>query len=441
MPLSFGPESLSPRAPLTSDVTVTVWNTNTPASLTTPVSVDELGRVSFTVASAGHYTVAVRSDGSRYERHVFLQSDPLDLSSPGKIREALTQLYALVESGGVGGGNVDGKIITTDDWPRPDVEIFIWRDAREDQSSPPVNMAAADLWLPGMTYEAAPDTEDPSTPTGLASSAVTDTSFTVTWNASTDNVGVTGYDWRIDGGSATTVAVSPRSVSFAGRTAETEYTFEVRARDAAGNLSEYASLAVTTDAAAAPIESYSVFGASAPTGSWTWDDTATPYIVTGRGFACAAAGARAIGGRAWIPADGIGSMPEEATFYLFGPDANIGSVPVQTTVVSTAGVESDSWVEALFDVPQAISTGEVWMIGVRFTGGSDAGKYSFGTETRPNSNEVNSNGPLGADLVWVEQTGDTIGLSSNYKIGTDSVNSPAEQTHSYGIDILVDLEG
>ena len=38
-----------------------------------------------------------------------------------------------------------------------------------------------------------PDTQPPSTPAGLAASSVTQTSVKLSWNASTDNVGVTGY--------------------------------------------------------------------------------------------------------------------------------------------------------------------------------------------------------------------------------------------------------
>ena len=38
------------------------------------------------------------------------------------------------------------------------------------------------------------DTQAPTAPTGLSSSSITQTSFTLSWNASSDNVGVTGYD-------------------------------------------------------------------------------------------------------------------------------------------------------------------------------------------------------------------------------------------------------
>ena len=43
------------------------------------------------------------------------------------------------------------------------------------------------------------DTTPPSAPTGLTASSVTQTGLTLGWNASTDNVGVTGYDVYRDG--------------------------------------------------------------------------------------------------------------------------------------------------------------------------------------------------------------------------------------------------
>ena len=44
-----------------------------------------------------------------------------------------------------------------------------------------------------------PDGAAPSVPTGLATTSVSSTSVGLTWNASTDNVGVTGYDVRRNG--------------------------------------------------------------------------------------------------------------------------------------------------------------------------------------------------------------------------------------------------
>ncbi|WP_406096582.1 cellulase family glycosylhydrolase [Streptomyces sp. NBC_01013] len=97
---------------------------------------------------------------------------------------------------------------------------------------------------------ASADTEAPTAPGAPAASAVTDTSASLTWTASSDNVAVAGYDVvRVSGTSETTVAASAtNSVSVSGLTADTAYTFAVYARDAAGNRSaRSATVSVTTD--------------------------------------------------------------------------------------------------------------------------------------------------------------------------------------------------
>lgn len=85
-----------------------------------------------------------------------------------------------------------------------------------------------------------PDAEAPTTPTGLVASAITETSFTLTWTASTDNIGVTSYRYRIDGGTPVSVGLT-LTTNITGRTASTDYDLEVSARDAAGNWSSWST--------------------------------------------------------------------------------------------------------------------------------------------------------------------------------------------------------
>ena len=86
------------------------------------------------------------------------------------------------------------------------------------------------------------DTQAPSVPSSVTVSGVTSSSVSLSWSASTDNVGVTSYQVLRDG----VVVGSPASTSFTdtGLAASTAYTYTVRARDAAGNTSA-ASTAVT----------------------------------------------------------------------------------------------------------------------------------------------------------------------------------------------------
>src|SRR5437773_1229401 len=89
------------------------------------------------------------------------------------------------------------------------------------------------------------DTTAPTTPGGLAASALTSTSLTLSWSPATDNVGVTGYRVYRNG----TLAASPggTSASITGLLAATLYSFTVAAVDAAGNASVLsAPLSATT---------------------------------------------------------------------------------------------------------------------------------------------------------------------------------------------------
>ncbi|GII31395.1 glycosyl hydrolase family 18 protein [Planotetraspora mira] len=86
------------------------------------------------------------------------------------------------------------------------------------------------------------DTSAPSVPGNLRVTGTTTSSVSLAWNASTDNVGVTGYDVYRGGTLVTTVTGT--SYTNTGLTAGTAYSYTVRAKDAAGNASA-ATAAVT----------------------------------------------------------------------------------------------------------------------------------------------------------------------------------------------------
>jgi endoglucanase Acf2 len=91
------------------------------------------------------------------------------------------------------------------------------------------------------------DTTAPSVPGNLISTGKTANSVSLSWSASTDNVGVTGYEVYYGSGS---LPVSTTTATVSGLAANTAYTFTVKAKDAAGNLST-ASNAITVTTAAA----------------------------------------------------------------------------------------------------------------------------------------------------------------------------------------------
>src|SRR5438552_13722185 len=89
------------------------------------------------------------------------------------------------------------------------------------------------------------DTTPPSPPTGLTAAAAGSTGANLSWSASTDNVGVTGYTVRRNGVQVATPATT--SYADTGLSAATTCSYTVAARDAAGNVSSNsARVSVTT---------------------------------------------------------------------------------------------------------------------------------------------------------------------------------------------------
>jgi chitodextrinase len=92
------------------------------------------------------------------------------------------------------------------------------------------------------TNSAVADTQVPTAPTNVAVSNITSSGAKITWTASTDNVGVTGYEIFRD---ATQIALSSlNEVTLTGLSPNTSNLITVRAVDAGGNKSLY-STAVT----------------------------------------------------------------------------------------------------------------------------------------------------------------------------------------------------
>ncbi len=128
------------------------------------------------------------------------------------------------------------------------------------------------------------DTVAPTAPT-LTASGTTQTSTNLSWSGATDNVAVTGYDvYR-----GTTLLGSTASTTFAvtGLTASTTYSFTVRAKDAAGNVSVASnSVSVTTlapvaDTTAPTAPTLSASGTTQTTTNLSWTGATDNVAVTG----------------------------------------------------------------------------------------------------------------------------------------------------------------
>lgn len=128
---------------------------------------------------------------------------------------------------------------------------------------------------------ATPDVSRPSAPQSMSVSNTRATSATVTWSAASDNVGVTGYDYQINGGNWS-AASSPLPLT--GLVVNTSYTVSVRARDAAGNISNTpASTSFTTvdDVAPNPPGAISFPTVTSHSVRVTWTSASDNVAVTG----------------------------------------------------------------------------------------------------------------------------------------------------------------
>jgi trimeric autotransporter adhesin len=94
------------------------------------------------------------------------------------------------------------------------------------------------------TTLAPPDTEAPTAPTNLTASGITEYTVNLSWTASTDNVGVTGYN--VYSGTSKIKSVSSTSTTITELLPNTTYTFTVTAFDAANNESAASNAVVVT---------------------------------------------------------------------------------------------------------------------------------------------------------------------------------------------------
>jgi hypothetical protein len=118
-------------------------------------------------------------------------------------------------------------------------------------------LTAAGPWIMQMVAFRTPvpggDTQPPTAPSGLTTT-VNGSQINLSWTASTDNVGVTGYlVERCQGAGCATFAqiATPTTTTYndSGLATSTSYSYRVRATDAAGNLSLYSNVASVTTGA------------------------------------------------------------------------------------------------------------------------------------------------------------------------------------------------
>jgi hypothetical protein len=203
-----------------------------------------------------------------------------------------------------------------------------------------------------------PDTTPPNNVTNLATSGVTQTGVTLTWTASNSN-DIASYD--IYNGATFVTNVTGTTYNVSGLSASTQYTFNVKSKDASGNVASGTSVTVTTSApvdTTPPIVTASPVGGtftSAQSVTLSANETATIYYTTD--------------GSTPTTSSAVYSTPlnvnATTTVKYFAKDTagNSSSISTQTYTINVAGVVlvSDDFNRA--DSTTAIgtaTTGQTW---------------------------------------------------------------------------------
>jgi fibronectin type 3 domain-containing protein len=155
--------------------------------------------------------------------------------------------WSFTANGGAGGGKACGSATT------PTAQNQIYHFLLVGVNGTQVSVTPTDEL--GRTFDVqtynftVADSTPPSAPTNLSASAASATQVNLSWTAATDNIGVTGYEIYRNGALLTTTGAQ---TSYADTTvaASTSYQYQVKARDAASNLSGFSNTATVTTPAA-----------------------------------------------------------------------------------------------------------------------------------------------------------------------------------------------
>jgi endonuclease I/chitodextrinase len=215
-----------------------------------------------------------------------------------------------------------------------------------------VNSSPVSNTANGTTTIAIADTEIPTAPTNLAVTGSSSSTVSLSWTASTDNIGIASYDVYVNSAFKSTVSGTTALIN--GLTPSTTYSFYVLAKDAAANPSPQSNsvngttTAVSSSCASESFENIPASASSYATQTWTGDSgsnwTATDARTDEKVNTTRAITIRNGSLSASTTADGIGNLTvttqlrftgTSGTFNLRVNGNIVGTIPYSTTGVST----------------------------------------------------------------------------------------------------------
>ncbi len=315
----------------------------------------------------------------------------------------------------------------------------------------------------------------PSIPTGLSGIA-TATTVNLTWNASTDNVGVMLYEISVlpvvTSGTITPVVYGTTTTFLIAPAITQPTTYKVRARDAAGNYSAYSTIITVTPPVVAQAN-FTATPTSAPAGTpiqfnfvpvngvaytgWVWyfgDGSATStlanpsHVYTTQGSYTVTMVAFKNGGVDSIIKNSFVTItaPLQSSFTATPTTAPAGT-PVQFNFVPVNGVAYTGWLWYLGDGttstlanPTHVYTNQgsytVTMVAFKNSGGDSIVKNNFVTITAPLSNAdftfTPLNAPAGTPVQFTSTvTGSTTVASYEWNFGNGATSTLQNASYIY----------
>lgn len=304
------------------------------------------------------------------------------------------------------------------------------------------------------SQQPAADTQAPTAATGLSVSGTTSSSISLSWNASTDNVGVTSYNVYMNGSLKTTV--NSASATISGLSASTTYSFYVVAKDAAGNSSSNSSTVSGTTAGATTSttncvnETFETIPASSASYStrtwtnsgitWTATDARTDQTISNKAITVRDGSLKSS-----TSANGIGSLTvttqlkftgTNGTFNVQVNGVTVGTIPYSTTATTTTISNINTSGNVVVTLVNSSASNRVAIDNLSWTcygGTSRIANNSTATLSAENNTLQISQNPISNQEIFVKGDTGSIQKAEIYNLQgklMQSINQPFKNTRN-----------